>query len=314
MLPEVLAGWGWSGPSSIGHSDGASIALDPRRARPSRGRPGPDGAARLRGGAFDRRDRGRRRGLRRRPTCATAWAATTTTSTASSGAGTTSGSRLTSGDWNIEDVLPEVDAPVLAIQGDADEYGTLAQLDAIEAGVRGTVRAPGAARATATSCTPATRAAPGRRRRHRSAARCALIGPAGHAVGLLQRCERRPGAGRPCARGGRRRRPSPFGRPSPGGSSWAGISGSTNGNRRHSWTSATSAASWASAVRGERPRKRAQELVVAPAERVEVPGPVQEHLGRDQVAGLGPEDRRAVHQVQSPQHGVGARPRGRRAG
>jgi pimeloyl-ACP methyl ester carboxylesterase len=42
--------------------------------------------------------------------------------------------------WDIEDVLPAIDAPVLAIQGDADEYGTLAQLDAIEAGVRGPFR------------------------------------------------------------------------------------------------------------------------------------------------------------------------------
>ena len=40
-------------------------------------------------------------------------------------------------DWNIEDVLPGIEAPVLAVQGEGDEYGTLAQLDAIEAGVRG---------------------------------------------------------------------------------------------------------------------------------------------------------------------------------
>lgn len=35
--------------------------------------------------------------------------------------------------WNIEGVLPSVRAPALLIQGAADEYGTLAQLDAIEA-------------------------------------------------------------------------------------------------------------------------------------------------------------------------------------
>jgi pimeloyl-ACP methyl ester carboxylesterase len=40
-------------------------------------------------------------------------------------------------DWNIEDVLPGVTAPVLAIQGEHDQYGTLAQIDAIEAGVSG---------------------------------------------------------------------------------------------------------------------------------------------------------------------------------
>ncbi len=40
-------------------------------------------------------------------------------------------------DWNIEDVLGDVSAPVLAIQGEHDQYGTLAQIDAIEAGVAG---------------------------------------------------------------------------------------------------------------------------------------------------------------------------------
>jgi pimeloyl-ACP methyl ester carboxylesterase len=40
-------------------------------------------------------------------------------------------------DWNIEDVLGSVDCPVLAIQGEHDQYGTLAQIDAIEAGVKG---------------------------------------------------------------------------------------------------------------------------------------------------------------------------------
>ena len=50
-------------------------------------------------------------------------------------------------DWNIEDRLPGVDAPVLLVQGEADQYGTFAQLDAIERGVRGEVvqrRVPGA--------------------------------------------------------------------------------------------------------------------------------------------------------------------------
>lgn len=39
--------------------------------------------------------------------------------------------------WNIEDRLPRVDAPILMVQGTADDYGTFAQLDAIERGVRG---------------------------------------------------------------------------------------------------------------------------------------------------------------------------------
>ena len=41
------------------------------------------------------------------------------------------------GDWNIEAYLPRIRVPVFAIQGEADEYGTLAQLDRIEAGCGG---------------------------------------------------------------------------------------------------------------------------------------------------------------------------------
>ncbi len=40
-------------------------------------------------------------------------------------------------DWNIEDRLPGISAPVVAVQGTADEYGTVAQLDAICRGVSG---------------------------------------------------------------------------------------------------------------------------------------------------------------------------------
>lgn len=42
-------------------------------------------------------------------------------------------------DWNIEDRLAGIDAPVLLVQGTGDQYGTFAQLDAIERGVRGPV-------------------------------------------------------------------------------------------------------------------------------------------------------------------------------
>ena len=42
-------------------------------------------------------------------------------------------------DWNIEAFLPAISAPVLVVQGDGDEYGTLAQVDAIVRGVRGPV-------------------------------------------------------------------------------------------------------------------------------------------------------------------------------
>ena len=55
-------------------------------------------------------------------------------------------------DWNIEDVLGGVTAPALLIQGEHDQYGTLAQIDAIERGVA----RPGRAR----RCSTPPRAAP----------------------------------------------------------------------------------------------------------------------------------------------------------
>jgi pimeloyl-ACP methyl ester carboxylesterase len=39
--------------------------------------------------------------------------------------------------WNIEEYLPRIRCPVLAIQGEQDEYGTMAQLDAIAGQVAG---------------------------------------------------------------------------------------------------------------------------------------------------------------------------------
>jgi pimeloyl-ACP methyl ester carboxylesterase len=42
-------------------------------------------------------------------------------------------------DWNIKSFLPRITCPLLLVQGRNDEYGTLAQLDAIERGVCGHV-------------------------------------------------------------------------------------------------------------------------------------------------------------------------------
>jgi pimeloyl-ACP methyl ester carboxylesterase len=42
--------------------------------------------------------------------------------------------------WNIEEFLPAIDVPVTVVQGAADPYGTLRQVDAIERGVRGRFR------------------------------------------------------------------------------------------------------------------------------------------------------------------------------
>ncbi len=39
-------------------------------------------------------------------------------------------------DWNIEEYLPSIAAPVIMVQGRNDEYGTMAQLDTIERGLR----------------------------------------------------------------------------------------------------------------------------------------------------------------------------------
>lgn len=39
--------------------------------------------------------------------------------------------------WNIEEYLPGINCPVLAIQGEDDEYGTMEQLERIRRGVRG---------------------------------------------------------------------------------------------------------------------------------------------------------------------------------
>nr|MDQ3805993.1 alpha/beta hydrolase [Acidobacteriota bacterium] len=42
--------------------------------------------------------------------------------------------------WNIEGYLPNVRVPVLVIQGDDDEYGTLQQVESIRRGCRAPVR------------------------------------------------------------------------------------------------------------------------------------------------------------------------------
>jgi pimeloyl-ACP methyl ester carboxylesterase len=41
--------------------------------------------------------------------------------------------------WNLEPLLQRIDAPALLIQGSEDEYGTLAQIDAVERGLGGPV-------------------------------------------------------------------------------------------------------------------------------------------------------------------------------
>jgi len=38
--------------------------------------------------------------------------------------------------WNLEQFLPRIEAPILVVQGEQDEYGTRAQVDAIERGAK----------------------------------------------------------------------------------------------------------------------------------------------------------------------------------
>lgn len=42
--------------------------------------------------------------------------------------------------WNIESSLPAITAPILLVQGTADQYGTMAQIESIRAGVAGPCR------------------------------------------------------------------------------------------------------------------------------------------------------------------------------
>ena len=66
------------------------------------------------------------------------WPATTEIPTPPSSAGTTCGYPRFP-EWDITGELANVSCPLLLIQGERDQYGTLAQLDAIERWARGPV-------------------------------------------------------------------------------------------------------------------------------------------------------------------------------
>jgi len=38
--------------------------------------------------------------------------------------------------WNLEEFLPQIDAPILVIQGEQDEYGTVKEVEAVQRGAR----------------------------------------------------------------------------------------------------------------------------------------------------------------------------------
>jgi len=145
LLPAVLQAAGISDPVLIGHSDGASIALI-HAAAPAA--PAPDTPARAlvllaphvfveeetlagirevstryHAGDFGARWR-RTQGEHADRTFA-AWTEVWLSPAFR--------------DWNIEAGLPRIRCPVLAIQGEDDQYGTTRQLGAIRAGVGGAV-------------------------------------------------------------------------------------------------------------------------------------------------------------------------------
>ncbi len=138
VLPELLSAHGIAEPVLVGHSDGGSIALIHASAHPVSGLVllaphvfvedlSVASIAEARD-TFERTDLRERMGRYHRDAEATfrlwndIWLAPEFR------------------DWNIEDVLRGVTAPTLLIQGEHDQYGTLAQIEAIERGVHGPVQ------------------------------------------------------------------------------------------------------------------------------------------------------------------------------
>src|SRR5919199_2883114 len=137
VLPSVLAEAGISNPVLVGHSDGASIALIHAASHPVRALVllaphvfvedlSVASIAEARE-AFEGTDLRERMARHHRDAEATfrlwndIWLAPEFR------------------DWNIEDVLPTIACPLLVVQGERDQYGSLAQVDAIERGVPGPV-------------------------------------------------------------------------------------------------------------------------------------------------------------------------------
>ena len=138
--PDLLDRLGIERPVLIGHSDGASIALLYAGAgRPVAGlvllAPHVFVEDRSIAGIAAARDAYRARRSRRPH-----GAATTATPSRRSAAGTTSGCRRTSAAGTSRTACRRSTAPILLIQGADDQYGSVAQLDAIERGVRGPCR------------------------------------------------------------------------------------------------------------------------------------------------------------------------------
>lgn len=138
VLPEVLDRLALTSPVLIGHSDGASIALIHAAAAPV------SGLVLLAPHVFVEEETltGIRMAVEDYREGELAARLRTVHDAADVMFGRWSRLWLSPGfrDWSIEDLLPEIDRPVLLIQGAEDQYGTLRQLDAIERQVAGDVR------------------------------------------------------------------------------------------------------------------------------------------------------------------------------
>jgi len=137
VLPEVIEAVGATDPILIGHSDGASIALLHASRHPVQAmvllaphvftEPGGLGEIHRARARFESTDLAERMAKYHRDPVATfeAWSDVWLDPAFES--------------WNIESALPQVTCPVLLIQGEDDEYGTMAQVDAIARQVKGAV-------------------------------------------------------------------------------------------------------------------------------------------------------------------------------
>lgn len=135
VLPDLLASASIHTPILVGHSDGASIALIYASRHPVRGVVAlaphvfvePESLAGIRAAleAFETTDLAERMTKYHHDPDSTfhGWYDTWVSPEFR--------------DWSIESYLPDIDAPLLLIQGEDDQYGTVSQLEAIESSVGG---------------------------------------------------------------------------------------------------------------------------------------------------------------------------------
>lgn len=136
VLPRILAGCGIADPIPIGHSDGGSIALLYASRHPVR--------RLVSEAAHVFNEEVSRRGIR---DALVAWRDTDLPQRLGKYHGPKTEALFFAwadcwlsapfADWNIEASLAGISAPTMIIQGEEDEYGTKAQVDAIAAGVAG---------------------------------------------------------------------------------------------------------------------------------------------------------------------------------